>query len=142
MVSVESKRARPAEAPERRAPAIPYVRAWKIALRTLHLVATYLLFAEHAMGAANTQLVPALWIAGLSGVAMAFLEAYPSLEAMVQGWGALLLLKLVLLGLVPFYWERRVPLLLAAIVVGGVGSHLPARYRHYSFLHGRVIKPR
>jgi len=93
------------------------------------------------MGAPNAQLVPVLWLAIFSGVAMAFLEAYPSLETLLLGWGLLVLVKLILLALIPFFWNRRVLILLAVVAIAAIGSHLPARYRHYSVLQGRVIKP-
>lgn len=120
---------------------IPYLRAWKIGARTLHLVVTYVLFAGHVLGAPNAQLVPVLWVVIISGAAMAFLEAYPSFETLLLGWGLLVLLKLILLATIPFFWNRRVPILLAVVAIAAIGSHLPARYRHYSLLQGRVIKP-
>jgi hypothetical protein len=124
-----------------RMPSIPHVRTWKIAVRTLHLIVTYLLFGGHMVGVADPQLRLALMLAVATGVGLIFLEAYPSLQATLQGWGALVALKLVLLALIPFVWSYRVPILLAVVAIAAIGSHLPARYRHYSFLHGRVIKP-
>jgi hypothetical protein len=47
--------------------------------------------------------------------------------------------KLVLLIAAGVWWEQRVLFLLLVVVVGSVGSHMPARFRHYSFLHGRTI---
>jgi hypothetical protein len=40
---------------------------------------------------------------------------------------------------VPLAWDYRLPILLAVIVIGSVGSHMPGRYRHYSVLYRRVI---
>jgi len=137
----QERESRPDGEDTRRKSSIPYLRAWKIGARSLHLVVTYLLFAGHMMGAPNAQLVPVLWLAIFSGVAMAFLEAYPSLETLLLGWGLLVLVKLILLALIPFFWNRRVLILLAVVAIAAIGSHLPARYRHYSVLQGRVIKP-
>ena len=124
-----------------RTSAIPHGRAWKIGTRTLHLVVTYLLFGGHLLGAPAARLEWLLWMAVASGVGLIFLEAYPSWQTTVQGWGLLVAIKLALLAAVPFAWNFRLPLLLAVVAIGGIGSHLPARYRHYSFLYGRVIKP-
>lgn len=124
-----------------RTSAIPHGRAWKIGTRTLHLVVTYLLFGGHMLGAPAARLEPLLWLAAATGIGLIFLEAYPSVQMTVQVWGLLVAIKLVLLMMVPFAWRHRLPLLLAVIVLGAVGSHLPARYRHYSLLYGRVIKP-
>ena len=33
------------------------------------------------------------------------------------------------------------PLLLLVVAMASVGSHMPARYRHYSLLERRVIEP-
>jgi len=34
-----------------------------------------------------------------------------------------------------------VPLLLLVVAMASVGSHMPARYRHYSLLHCSVVEP-
>ena len=132
---------RQADEGSRRKSNIPYLRAWKIGTRTLHLIVTYLLFAGHALGTASVQLEPLLWLAILSGLAMAFLEVYPTPELLLQGWSLLVLLKVILLALVPLFWHHRIAILMAVVAIAAIGSHLPARYRHYSLLHGRVIKP-
>jgi hypothetical protein len=67
---------------------------------------------------------------------MATLEAYPSFQFIHQGWGLLLLLKLVMLCVIPFAWSHRLPILIAVIVIGSVGSHMPRKFRHYSLLYG------
>ncbi len=40
---------------------------------------------------------------------------------------------------VAVFWEWRVVLLTAVVVIGAVTSHMPGRYRYYSLLHGRSI---
>ena len=47
----------------------------------------------------------------------------------------MVLVKLLLLAVIPFFWQYRVPLLLAIVVVASVGSHMPSRFRH------RVVIP-
>lgn len=115
---------------------IPYERAWKIAFRTLHLVAISILVGGHAFGASADQLRPLLYGAIVTGVGMATLEAYPSLQFIHQGWGLFLLLKLALLCTVPFMWSSRLPILIAVIIIGSVGSHMPRKFRHYSLING------
>ncbi len=34
----------------------------------------------------------------------------------------------------PLAWDYRLPILLAVIVLGSVGSHMPARFRYYSVI--------
>ncbi|MFB3814762.1 MAG: hypothetical protein ACE14L_11695 [Terriglobales bacterium] len=124
--------------PTRRA--IPYGRAWKIALRTAHLMAISILVGGHAFGVAAGQLSPWLYAAIASGVALAALEAYPAFASVLEGWGLVLLGKLVLLCVVPFAWSQRIPLLLGVVALSSIGSHMPAKLRHYSLLLGKVTK--
>jgi hypothetical protein len=53
--------------------------------------------------------------------------------------GALVIVKMVITALAGLWWAQRVPLLVFVAILGSVGSHMPARYRHYSLLHGRVL---
>jgi hypothetical protein len=48
-------------------------------------------------------------------------------------------LKMALLVAAGVWWEQRVVFLLLVVLVASVGSHMPARFRHYSFLHGRTL---
>ena len=78
----------------------------------------------------------------LSGVGLIALEVYAvGLYWLVLGKGIMVLLKLALLLLIPFFWEARVVLLVLVVGIASVGSHMPARYRHYSLLERRVIEP-
>jgi len=119
-----------------RAPAIPYHRWWSIGLRTVHLIAISILLGGHAFNAPAAQLRLLLYLAIATGCLMAGLESYPNLHFLVEGAGALLLLKLALLCAIPFVWGYRVPILLVVVVLAAVGSHMSARLRHYSFLYG------
>ncbi len=47
--------------------------------------------------------------------------------------------KLILLSLIPWLWDYRVPILGVVIVIACVGSHMPARFRYYSVIHRRVL---
>jgi hypothetical protein len=67
------------------------------------------------------------------------LELYSSCKWFYQGKGVMVLVKLLLIGAVAVFWEYRVWLLLAVLVIGSVGSHMPGRFRYYSLLHRRMI---
>lgn len=116
--------------------AIPYARYWNILFRTLHLIAISLLVGGHAFGATTGQLRLLLYGAIVTGVGMAVVDAYPSFQFLHQGWGLFLLLKLALLCVIPFAWSYRLPILIAVIVIGSVGSHMPRKFRHYSLIYG------
>jgi uncharacterized membrane protein len=111
---------------------IPHRRAWSILFRTLHLLAISVLLGGHVFNAPVEQLRFMLYLAIGTGVAMAVLEAYPSPRSLLQGWGILLILKLLLLCIVPFAWKYRVPILLMVFAIASVGSHMSKRLRHSS----------
>lgn len=118
--------------PTNRVAQIPNQRAWSILFRTLHLLAISILVGGHVFHAPIEQLRPMLYLAIASGVGMAVLEAYPRAKSLMQGWGILLMVKLLLLCTVPFAWEYRVPILFVVLAIGSVGSHMSKRLRHTS----------
>jgi hypothetical protein len=113
-----------------------HARFWSILFRTVHILAISILVGGHAFNAPIDQLRPMLYLAIASGVGMAWIEAYPFWQALFQGWGLLVMLKLALLCAVPFAWSHRVAILIVVLVIGSVGSHLPKRLRHCSPLLG------
>jgi hypothetical protein len=101
-----------------------------------------LLLGGHAAGAAANALDAWLVGAVATGVGLMVPE--------VLGWGlywfglakgASTLVKLSLLLAVPFAWGARVPILVGVLLWAAVTSHMPARYRNYSFAHRRVLDP-
>jgi hypothetical protein len=117
-----------------------YGRALNIGVRTVHLAATGILLGGHAFAAPAAGLKPMLWMVVASGTGLLAIETYKSCDWIHEGWGLMLILKLGLLCLVPLLWELRLPLLLAAVALASVESHMPARFRHYSFFYHRVMK--
>ena len=119
---------------------IPHARLYKVTLRTAHLMAISILVGGHAFSAPVSALRPLLYVAIATGAALILLETGPSLHFVFEGWGLLLLIKLALLCWIPFAWKQRFPILLAVVAIASIGSHMPARFRHYSLLYRRVIK--
>jgi len=116
-------------------------RGLSIALRTLHLASFGILLGGHAFAIESNQLLPALYLTIASGAGLIALEVYIiGLYWLFLGKGVMVLLKLAMLLAVPFFWDHRLLLLLLVVVIASVGSHMPARYRHYSFLHGRAVQ--
>ena len=121
---------------------LPGARAWSITFRTLHLAAFGVLLGGHAFAVEPEKLLPSLWLTILSGIGLIALEVYATgLYWFFLGKGIMVLVKLSLLLLVPIFWEQRLALLLLVVGIASVGSHMPARFRHHSFLHRRVIGP-
>ena len=118
--------------PGKGASEIPHRRIWSILFRTLHLGAISILLGGHVFNAPLGQLRPTLYWAIGSGVGMVVVETYPSLRSLLQGWGILLMLKLLLLCTLPFAWNHRVPILLVVLAMASVGSHMGKRLRHSS----------
>ena len=117
-------------------------RVMSIALRTLHLAAFGMLLGGHAFALDGDRLIPYLWVTIVSGLGLIALEIYAvGLYWVFLGKGIMVLVKLALLLVIPFFWEARVALLLLVMGIASVGSHMPARYRHYSLLHRGVIEP-
>jgi hypothetical protein len=118
---------------------LPYNRGISIGLRTLHLLGSTLLLGGHAFGAEPQRLVALLYLTVGSGLGLILLELYRSCDWVYQGMGVLVIVKTVITALAGLWWEQRVALLCLVVVLGSVGSHMPAAYRHYSVLHGRVL---
>jgi len=110
-----------------------------VGLRTLHLMAFGILLGGHFWGVQADLLYPSLAITVASGAALMGLEIYQNAQWLFLVKGLAVLAKLVLLLLVPFFWEARVPILFAVVALSSIGAHMPARFRHYSVLHRRVL---
>jgi hypothetical protein len=117
----------------------PCNRVISIALRTLHILASSLLLGGHVFEAEPERLFPALVLTVAAGAGLILLELYHSCDWAYQGMGVLVILKTALTAAAGLWWRQRVGLLVAVVILGSVGSHMPARYRHYSLLHGRVL---
>lgn len=115
-------------------------RVLNIAFRTTHIGVTGVLFGGYVFDIAADQLIIWLYAAIITGAALIAIEAYPRWWWFYQGRGVAAIVKLLLLCLIPLLWEWRVPILVVVIVIASVGSHMPARFRYYSFLHKRVLK--
>jgi len=114
-------------------------RLWNIALRTAHLAAMGILLGGHAFDVPRSRLLVTLyWTVG-TGIALGAVESGGRLLWFHQGRGLMTLAKLVLVALVPWFWDYRLPILLAVVALASVGSHMPARFRYYSVLYGKVI---
>jgi len=115
------------------------LRAWNIGLRTSHIAAMGVLIGGHAFNVPRPQLVPTLWWVIATGVALGVVEAGNSLTWFHQGRGLVTMGKLLLILLVPWFWEQRLAILVLVVVLASVGSHMPARFRYYSVIYRQVL---
>ncbi len=105
-------------------------RGLRIALRTAHILTAGVLLGGHVFAVPTAALEPWLWLAVVSGVLLFATDLYASFVVLFELHGLAVLLKLILLALVPVFWEQRVALLIMMLIVGGIVSHLPGRWRH------------
>jgi hypothetical protein len=110
-----------------------------IAFRTAHLLTSGILLGGHVFDVGPDRLATWLVLTVLTGSALVLLELYRSGRWLFMLQGLLVMLKVALTALVLVWWEARVVLLSAVVLLGGLGSHMPSRLRHYSVLHGREI---
>ena len=116
-------------------------RGISIALRTSHLASFAILLGGHAFAVEGDRLLTALYLTIATGIGLMALEVYViGPHWLFLGKGVMVLSKLAVLLIVPYLWEYRVIFLLLVLIIASVGSHMPARYRHYSFLHRRVVQ--
>jgi hypothetical protein len=107
----------------------------------MHLVSFGILLGGHTFAIDVDRLLPALHLTIASGIGLMALEISTiGPHWLFMGKGATVLVKLLILLAVPYVWDYRLPLLLLVVAIASVGSHMPARYRHYSLLEGRVIQ--
>jgi len=115
-------------------------RAWNIAMRTAHIATMGILLGGHAFDVPKADLETSHWWCIGTGLALLALETGLQLTWFHQGRGLMVLAKMVLIGCVPFFWDYRLPILLAVVVIASAGSHMPARFRYYSVLRREVIR--
>ncbi len=57
-------------------------------------------------------------------------DLHASVAVLCEARGIAVIAKVVLLLLIPVFWEVRVPLLVIILLIGAVSSHMPKRMRH------------
>ena len=119
---------------------VPWERGLNITLRTAHLMMSSILLGGHVFALDPARLFVYLLLTIGSGTGLILLELYRSCRWIYLAKGVLVLIKLALLGAAAAWWDLRVALLLLVVVVATAGSHMPARFRYYSVIHGRVLQ--
>lgn len=120
-------------------PAMSLVRLSNIVLRTAHIAVGGILVGGHVFKIEPDHLILYIYLTVVTGMVLMTIEAYPSWRYWAEGRGALVVVKALLLCSIPWMWEARVPILLSVVAIGSFGSHMPRRFRHYSFIERRVV---
>jgi hypothetical protein len=121
--------------------AIPGARWLRTSLRTLHLIAVGALYGGHLYAVDVSRLLPALLSVLLTGGLLVCFEVWQSRIWLVQVRGVVTFLKLGLLAAARLTPDLTVAVLTLAMLIGSISSHMPARWRYHSVLHGRVAGP-
>lgn len=82
---------------------------------------------------------PYFFITLLSGLAMVILSLWTNGKWLLQNRGLAIIFKLFLFILLPVYPGYEKLLLFSIVLISGVSSHAPAKFRYYSPFYGREI---
>lgn len=115
----------------------PPGRFFRVILRTLHIISFSVFFGGIWFGVPQAELMPWLRWSVLTGAGLMAAEAWGGLDWFVQLAGGFTLAKLALLCLVPVFPDYNRFFLLLAVSISSVGSHMPARLRHFNYLEFR-----
>jgi hypothetical protein len=115
-------------------------RGVRIGLRVLHIFTAGTLLAGYIFDQPVSALEPWLFGTVISGFLLLAPDLHASLAVLLEVRGLAVFAKLVLMALVPVFWDARVSLLFAALVIGAVTSHMPGKYRHKVILfHDHIV---
>ncbi len=114
-------------------------RALRVAVRTLHIISFSVFFGGLWFGVPQAELLPWLYWSVFTGAGLMALEAWKGFDWFLQLAGGLTLIKLALLCLVPVFPDYNRFLLLLAVGLSSIGSHMPARLRHFNYIKGSSI---
>ena len=112
----------------------------RISVRTWHLLSMAFLLGGSASGLLLAEQSLALWNTFLSGLVFSLMELYATGIWLFQLKGQAVVVKFLLLGAAVASPPNAVVFLVSAVIIGGISSHMPGKYRYYSIYHGRVIK--
>ncbi len=119
----------------------PFRRGVRTGLRAAHILTAGVLLGGYLFDQPAPVLEP--WLVGtiVSGVLLLATDLHASLGILCEVRGLSVLLKLGLLTLIPVFWDARIALLVIALVIGVVSSHMPSEYRHKVLLFRNYVVP-
>ena len=119
----------------------PFRRVIRTGLRTAHILTGGTLLAGHIFNQPPGSLMP--WLLGtlISGGLLLLTDLHASFAVLCEVRGLAVVVKLGLVALVALLWDVRVWLLIAALAIGVVCSHMPGRFRHKVLLLRQRVVP-
>ena len=116
-----------------------WTRVADIILRTAHVAMIGVVFGGAVFAVPFSRLILWNYLAIATGCGLIASEVYHCRHWIYQGSGVLGFIHIGLFSLIVLRPDLLVPLLTAALIFGMVGSHMPKKFRHWSFVHGRVV---
>lgn len=110
-------------------------------MRALHILCTGVLVGGHLFDQPVAVVEPWLYASVFTGLMLFALDLHASMAVLFELRGLLLLIKVVLLLLIPVFWQLRIPILITVLFIGAIGSHMPKRWRHKVLFLERHIVP-
>lgn len=125
--------------PEKKYKRPAWSRHLDVALRTAHVAVASVVFGGAVFGIPFHLLSSWYYLTFATGIGLIASEVYHSFHWPYQGRGAMVVVHVGLLGLIHLRPDLTVSILTVALVFGMVGSHMPKRFRYWSFVHRRVM---
>jgi hypothetical protein len=117
-------------------------RRWlRIGCRTTHLLCMAMLVGGHFFAQAADTLRPWLYGTIATGAGLWATDLGQGWQYLREVRAMTVLLKLVLVASVAWLWDWRVPMLFAVVLLSGVVSHMPGRYRYWTLGQGPPASP-
>lgn len=132
---METNRNQEVKKGKRSAPA----RALDIVLRTGHIGVSGVVLGGLVLEVPLENLI--FWgrLAALSGLGLIASEVMHSRRWPYQGRGVMVMVHMALVGAAHLWSTAMMPLYWLALATGSTGSHMSRQWRHWSFLHRRVM---
>jgi hypothetical protein len=125
--------------PEKKHKRPAWSRHLDVVLRTAHVAVTSVVFGGAVFAAPRDQLLSWYYLTVATGLGLIASEIYHSYHWPYQGRGAMVLIHMGVLGIIHLRPDLTTPVLAVALIFGMVGSHMPKRFRYWSFAHGRIM---
>lgn len=89
---------------------LPFRRTIRILFRALHIMTAGILLGGHVFNQPVALLEPWLWATVITGTIILLTDLHSSLAILFEIRGIAVLMKIILLLLVPVFWEQRISL--------------------------------
>jgi hypothetical protein len=107
--------------------------------RATHILGAGVLVGGHVFAVTADALRPWLAAALVTGAILWATDLGQGLGYLREVRGATVLLKVALVASVALFWDWRVPILVVIVLLSGIVSHMPGRYRYW--IIGRGPRP-